>query len=189
MRSATVVRHVNAQEQAARWKAKGAFRMTAAKRNYDAPRYSASGRAASIAQDLERAAAGTDTAFHAARAFGALDNVAYTGPVSAAGAERILRALDRLRPQLLALGQGPEQHVFILAAIESARHKVTNWQQPQRQRYPDRSGSVAADLVRWLAKACDMACCFLEIDGKARLPAAELPGINVHAVPMKRPRR
>lgn len=163
--------------------------MTATKLHNEAQRFSAIGRAASIAQDLERAAAGVDVAFHAARAFGSLDCVAYTGPLTAAAAERILRALDRLRPHLLALGQEPEQTVFILAAIESARHKVTSWQHSQRQRYPDRSGSVAADLVRWLAKACDMACCFLEVDGKARLPTTELPGINVRAIPMKRSRR
>lgn len=148
----------------------------------NAQRFSANGRAASIAQDLERAAAGVDVAFYAARAFGALDHVTYSGPVSAAAAESILRALDRVRPHLLALGKDPEHHVFILAAIEAARHKVARWQHPQRQSYPDRSGSVAADLVRWLAKSCDMACCFLEVDGKARLPCAELPSFNVRVV-------
>lgn len=156
--------------------------MTAANLFEDTQSFSACGRATSIAQDLDRAAAGVDVAFYAARAFGALDHVTYSGPVSATAAESILRALDRVRPRLLAMGHGPEHHVFILAAIEGARHKVTSWQHPQRERYPDRPGSVAADLVRWLAKACDTACCFLEVDGKARLPGAELPGFNLRVV-------
>lgn len=156
--------------------------MTATKLFEGAQRFSASGRATSIAQDLERAAAGVDVAFYAARAFGALDHVTYSGPVSASAAENILRALDRVRPRLLALGPGPEHHVFILAAIEGARHKVASWQHPQRERYPDRPGSVAADLVRWLAKACDTACCFLEVDGMARLPGAELHSFNLRMV-------
>lgn len=128
-------------------------------------------------------------AFYAARAFGSLDNVTYTGPINTATAGRITQALDRLRPHLLAVGQEPEQAVFVLAALESARHKVTNWQHPKRQGYPDRPGSVAAGLVRWLARACDMACCFLEVDGKARFPDPDLPEFSVRAVRTKRPER
>lgn len=152
--------------------------------------FDANGRAAAIAHDLERAAAGIDTAFHAARAFRSLDHVAYSGPISAPSAERIMRALDGVRPRLLSIGDGPEHYIFILAALESARYRVNLWARPKSQTFPDKTGSVAADLVRWLAKSCDMACCFLEVTGRARFPVgAELPEINVRAVPIRKPRK
>lgn len=152
--------------------------------------FDANSRAAAIASDLERAAMGIDTAFHAARAFGSLDHMAYSGPISAPSAERIMRALDGVRPRLLAIGDGPEHYIFILAALESARCRVNLWRHPRQQYFPDKSGSVAADLVRWLAKSCDMACCFLEVTGRVRFPVgAELPEMNVRAVPIRKPRK
>lgn len=152
--------------------------------------YDANGRAASIAQDLERAAQGIDIAFHGARAFGAMDNATYSGPITDASAGRLMRALDGIRPHLLALGDGPEHHVFILAALEGARLRVNVWTSGGRQSFPDRSGSTAADLVRWLAKSCDMTCCFLGFNGKDKFPSgAELPNLNVRAVPIRKPRK
>ncbi|SCY80684.1 hypothetical protein [Paracoccus tibetensis] len=59
--------------------------MTAAKLLDDAQRFSAS--AASIAQDLERAAAGVDVACYAARAF---------APLHSAAVSRIMGSSDRV---------------------------------------------------------------------------------------------
>ena len=164
--------------------------MTPAKQNSPARRYDANSRAASIAADLERGALGIDTAFHAAQAFSALDRAAYTGPISAPSANRLSRALDGIRPHLLALGAGPEHHIFTLAALEGARMRVDVWSNWGRQSFPDRSGSTAADLVRWLAKSCDMACCFLGFSGKEKFPSgAELPDMNVRVTPIRKPRK
>lgn len=164
--------------------------MTPSKLNSAARQYDANGRAASIAADLERGALGIDTAFHAAQAFSALDRAAYTGPISTPSADRLTRALDGIRSHLLALGDGPEHHILTLAALEGARMRVNVWTNWGRQSFPDRSGSTAADLVRWLAKSCDMACCLLGFSGKEKFPSgAELPDMNVRVVPIRKPRK
>ncbi|WP_304618682.1 hypothetical protein [Paracoccus sediminilitoris] len=153
-------------------------------------RHDADGRAAAIALDLEQAAAGADPAFYAARALGSLDHAAYTGPISMPSAQRIKSAIDAVRPRLLALGDEPEHYVFVLAALEAARTRVDRWAHPAPPRLRDPSSGVAADLVRWLAKSCDMACCFLEVTGKSRFPVgAELPNMNVRAVPIRKRRK
>ncbi|MEO1911753.1 MAG: hypothetical protein ABGX10_15180 [Paracoccus sp. (in: a-proteobacteria)] len=142
--------------------------------------YDANGSAASIAADLERGALGIDTAFHATQAFGALDRAAYSGPISTPSADRLTRALDGIRPHLLALGDGLEHHVFALAALEGVRMRVDVWNNWGRLSFPDKSGLTAAALARWLAKSCDMAWCFLGFKGKEKFPSgAELPGMNV----------
>lgn len=147
--------------------------------------FDANGRAAAIAANLEHAALVIDTAFHGARAFSALDGATYSQPITDASASLQVRALNGVIPQPPTIGDSPEQHIFIMAAIVGARHLANFWSHPNRQDYSDRSGSVVADLVRWMASACDMGCCFLDIRSKASFPAAELPDHNARAEPIR----
>lgn len=148
-------------------------------------RKDANGRAEAIAMDLERAALGADTMFHVARAFGSLDLSAYSGPISYQMVNRIQQALDRVRPIILTFASNPDEVIYILAAVESARMRTGYWSHTQAPGLLDCTGSTSADLVRWLSKSCATGCRNLKIGLPPRLQETKLPDSNVQATPRK----
>lgn len=142
-------------------------------------------RAEAIAMDLERAASGGDTLFHAARAFGSFHFNGHHERISEQSASRILQAIDRVRPIILTFASSSDEAVFTLAALEGARRATVYWSRTEVPFGSDRTVSVSADLVRWLARSCVAGCNHLAADVPPSMLEAKLSVISAQATPRK----